>query len=50
MEEYIIAPVKPRYKKWYRDDMYMQRKKNEPLNRFEKINFFHPNINSTIKK
>ena len=50
MEEDIVAPIKPHFKKWYRDDTYIQRKKNEPLSLFEKLNFSHPSIKFTIKK
>ena len=49
-EEDIIAPMKLHFKKRYGDDTNIQRKKNELLSFFEKLNSSHSSIKSIIRK
>ena len=38
MEKDVVTPFKPKFYKWFVDDIYRQRKRNEPDELFDKMN------------
>ena len=49
MERHVVILVKPKFYKRFVDDIYRQRKRNEPDNLFDKMNSYHSNIKLTIE-
>ena len=49
MEKDVVIPFKPKFFKWFVDDIYRRRKRNEPDESFDKMNSYHPNIKLTIE-
>ena len=49
MERDIVLPLKPKFYRWFVNDTYRRKKKNEPDELFSKMNSYHPNINLTIE-
>ena len=49
MKRDVVIPLKPKFYKWFVDDIYRRRKRNEPDELFDKMNSYHPNIKLTIQ-
>ena len=49
MEKDVLITLKPKFYKWFVEDIYRQRKRNKPDELFDKLNSYHPNIKLTTE-
>ena len=49
MDEDIVAPWNPFFCKWYKNDTYVRRKKNETEELYNALNWYHQNTKLTLE-